>query len=295
MSFSDLKKNKTKQLEALTSKLTAGNQYQQDETYWKLTPDAAGNASAIIRFLPAPPGEEDPFITLYRHQFLYPDTQKWYIENSLSTLGQDDPMKVVSKRVWDSGDKELYQLVKRKTEYHTNIYVVDDKGNPDNNGKVFKYKYGKMIADIVKLAFQPEDEDEASFNPFDLWEGANFRLKQYMKKSGLKNFPQYDKSKFETPSPLFDDDDKMEAVWNSEYSLQSLIAPDKFKTFAELQARLNIVLGEDATPVQQVATKNQSTAEKFAATKTFDEEESPAAEAVVETADDDDWLKELED
>ena len=245
MSFSDLKKQSS--LGSLTQKLvkevekmnSSGN--GPDERLWKPEMDKTGNGYAVIRFLPAPEGEDIPWVKMYSHGFQGPGG--WYIENSLTTIGQKDPVSEYNRELWNSGsdkDKETVRKQKRKLSYYSNIYVVKDPVNPANEGKVFLFKYGKKIFDKVMAAMQPEFEDEDPINPFDFWQGANFKLK-IRKVDGYWN---YDKSEFESVSPLLDDDDAMEAVWKKQYSLNELISPSEFKTYEELDKRLKYVLGQ---------------------------------------------------
>ena len=248
MSFSDLKKQSS--LGSLTQKLvkevekmnnTSGG---ADERLWKPEMDKTGNGYAVIRFLPAPEGEELPWAKMYSHAFQGPGG--WYIENSLTTLGQKDPVSEHNRELWNSGidaDKDTVRKQKRKLSYYANIYVVQDKANPQNEGKVFLYKFGKKIFDKVMEAMQPEFEDETPINPFDFWQGANFKLK-IVRKDGYWN---YDKSEFDRVSPLLDDDDALEALWKKQYSLAALTAPDQFKTYEQLQNRLQLVLGQKST------------------------------------------------
>ena len=248
MSFSDLKKKSS--LGSLTNKLvkevekmtkTGGG----DDRLWKPQLDKTGNGYAVIRFLPAPDGEDLPWAKLYSHAFQGPGG--WFIENSLTTLGQKDPVSEYNSQLWNSGlesDKDVARKQKRKLSYYSNIYVVKDPVNPDNEGKVFLFKFGKKIFDKITAAMQPEFEDEDPINPFDFWQGANFKLK-IKKVAGYWN---YDSSEFARPDALLDDDDAMEAIWKKEYSLQSLVAPDQFKTYEELKTRLDYVLGIKGTP-----------------------------------------------
>ncbi len=248
MSFSDLKKQS--KLGSLTSKLvkevekmstTSGG---ADERLWKPEMDKTGVGSAIIRFLPAPDGEELPWVKMYSHAFQGPGG--WYIENSLTTIGQKDPLGEHNRALWNTGsekDKETVRKQKRKLSYYSNIYVVKDPANPDNEGKVFLFKYGKKIFDKILNAMQPEFEDEEPINPFDFWVGANFKLK-IVKKDGYWN---YDKSEFDRISVLNGDDDVLEAIWKKEYSLTAITAPDQFKSYEELEKRMNMVLGISQT------------------------------------------------
>ena len=212
-----------------------------DDRLWKPEVDKAGNGYAVIRFLPAPNGEELPWAKMYSHAFQGPGG--WYIENSLTTLGQKDPLGEYNRELWNSGnesDKDTVRKQKRKLSYYSNIYVVQDKANPENEGRVFLYKYGKKIFDKIMEAMQPEFEDETPINPFDFWQGANFKLK-IKKVAGYWN---YDSSEFDRTSQLFEDDDAMEAVWEKQHSLEQIIAADQFKTYDQLEARLKLVLGQ---------------------------------------------------
>ena len=211
-----------------------------DDRLWKPEVDKAGNGYAVIRFLPAPDGEDLPWAKLYTHAFQ--GTGGWFIENSLTTLGQKDPVSEYNSQLWNSGiesDKEIARKQKRKLSYYANIYVVKDSANPHNEGQVFLYKFGKKIFDKITAAMQPEFEDEDPINPFDFWAGANFKLK-IKKVAGYWN---YDSSEFDRQSALLDDDDAMEAIWKKEYSLAELVAPDQFKSYDELKKRLDYVLG----------------------------------------------------
>jgi hypothetical protein len=251
MSFSDLKKQS--KLGSLTSKLvkevekmnTTGG--SDDDRLWKPELDKTGNGFAVVRFLPAPEGEELPWAKMYSHAFQGPGG--WYIENSLTTVGQKDPVSEHNRELWNSGsdkDKETVRKQKRKLSYYSNIYVVKDPVNPQNEGKVFLFKYGKKIFDKIMEAMQPEFEDETPINPFDFWQGANFKLK-IVKKDGYWN---YDKSEFDRVSPLLDDDDALEALWKKEYSLSAVTAPDQFKSYDDLEKRLKYVLGQKTAAAQ---------------------------------------------
>ena len=245
MSFKDLKKQSS--LGSLTQKLVKEVEKMNttgggaDERLWKPEVDKTGNGYAVIRFLPAPEGEDLPWAKMYSHAFQGPGG--WYIENSLTTTGGKDPVSEHNRELWNSGneaDKDTVRKQKRKLSFYSNIYVVKDPVNPHNEGKVFLFKYGKKIHDKVLEAMQPEFEDETPINPFDFWQGANFKLK-IVKKDGYWN---YDKSEFDSPAPLLDDDDALEALWNKEYSLQALVAADQFKSYDDLKKRLDYVLGQ---------------------------------------------------
>ena len=252
MSFADLKKQS--KLGSLTAKLvkevekmnTTGN--SSDDRIWKLECDKSGNGYAVIRFLPAPNGEDLPFVKLYSHAFQGPGG--WYIENSLTTLGQKDPVSEYNTMLWNNGTdagKDQARKQKRKLTYVANIYVVKDPANPENEGRVFLYKFGKKIFDKLTAAMQPEFEDEEAIDPFDFWQGANFKLKA----KNVAGYRNYDSSEFSRPDALLDDDDAMEAIWKKEYSLEEFVAPDQFKSYDDLKKRLDYVLGIRGVPKMQ--------------------------------------------
>ena len=244
MSFASLKKQST--LGSLTAKLVkevekVNNSGGGDDRLWKPELDKTGNGYAVIRFLPAPDGEEIPWAKLYSHAFQGPGG--WYIENSLTTTGGKDPVSDYNRELWNTGtdaNKDTVRKQKRKLSYYSNIYVVKDPTNPQNEGKVFLFKFGKKIFDKVMEAMQPEFEDETPINPFDFWQGANFKLK--IKK--VAGFWNYDSSEFDSVSPLLDDDDALEALWKKEYSLTAVTAADQFKSYDDLEKRLKYVLGQ---------------------------------------------------
>ena len=215
-----------------------------DERLWKPELDTSGNGYAVIRFLPAIEGEDLPWVKLFSHAFQGP-TGQWYIENSRTTLGRGDvgkdPVSEYNSSLWNSGvetDKEIARKQKRKLSYYSNIYIVSDSKNPHNEGKVFLFRYGKKIFDKLMAAMQPEFEDESPINPFDFWKGANFKLK-IRKVDGYWN---YDKSEFEAPSAILDDDSAIERIWKEQYSLADFTAPSNFKSYEELKTRLDAVL-----------------------------------------------------
>ena len=244
MSFSDLKKQS--KLGSLTAKLVKevekmnNNTSSGDDRLWKLECDKSGNGYAVIRFLPAPNGEDLPFVKLYSHAFQ--GVSGWYIENSLTTLNQKDPVSELNSELWNNGTdagKEIARKQKRKLTYVANIYVVKDPANPANEGSVFLYKFGKKIFDKIPAAMQPEFEDETPIDPFDFWQGANFKLKA----KNVAGYRNYDSSEFAAQGSLLDDDDAMEAIWKKQYSLAELVAADQFKSYDELKKRLDYVLG----------------------------------------------------
>ena len=244
MSFKDLKKQS--KLGSLTAKLVKevekmnNNGASGDERTWKLDVDKSGNGYAVIRFLPAPENEDLPFVKLYSHAFQGPGG--WYIENSLTSLGQKDPVSEYNTQLWNNGTdagKETARKQKRKLTYMSNIYVVKDPTNPENEGKVFLFKYGKKIFDKLTAAMQPEFEDEEAIDPFDFWQGANFKLKA----KNVAGYRNYDSSEFAAVTPLLDDDDALEGLWKKQYSLAEIVAADQFKSYDDLKKRLEYVLG----------------------------------------------------
>jgi len=207
---------------------------------WKPELDKSGNGYAVLRFLPAVQGEDLPWAKVWNHAFQGP-TGQWYIENSLTTLNQKDPVSEHNTQLWNTGlesDKEIARKQKRKLQYFSNIYVVSDAKHPENEGKVFLFRYGKKIFDKITAAMSPEFEDEKAINPFDFWEGANFKLK-IRKVDGYWN---YDKSEFEDTTVFFDDDAEIDKVWKSQHSLAEYSAPTNFKSYDELKTRLDAVL-----------------------------------------------------
>ena len=269
MSLSALKKQNS--LDKLLGAVQAESAPQEkksyvDERIWKPVMDKSGNGYAVIRFLPAVEGEDMPWAKIWNHAFQGP-TGQWYIENSLTTVGQNDPVSEYNTRLWNSGvesDKEIARKQKRKLQYYSNIYVVEDPANPQNEGKVFLFRYGKKIFDKIMEAMQPAFQDETPVNPFDFWEGANFKLK-IRKVDGYWN---YDKSEFAEPSALFDNDDDIEALWKTQHSLADFTGPSNFKSYDELKSRLDAVLAGTVTVGKAVDVM----------------EDAPVAEPKVDTA-----------
>ena len=245
MSFSDMKQRSKTNLASLikeTEKISNPNSgfNDTDDRFWRPELDKSGNGYAIIRFLPAPEGEDLPWARIWNHGFQGPGG--WYIENSLTTLGQKDPVSEHNSTLWNSGieaNKEVARKQKRRLNYTANVYILKDPAHPENEGTIKLYRFGKKIFDKINDLMNPEFEDESPVNPFDLWAGANFKMK-IRKVEGYSN---YDKSEFEAPSALLEDDDKMEEIWKSENSLKELVSEDKFKTFDELKTKLERVLG----------------------------------------------------
>ena len=255
MSFASLKKASAAggSLSKLTREIEKINQPQAgsgaDERLWKPEMDKSGNGYAVIRFLPAPDGEDMPWAKVWSHAFKGPGGQ-WYIENSLTTLGKDDPVSELNRQLWNSGrdsDKEVARAQKRKLSYYSNIYVVSDPAHPENEGKVFLYKYGKKIFDKLAEAMQPAFADETPIDPFNFWQGADFKLK-IRKVEGYWN---YDKSEFAAPSTLGGyDDERLESIWKQAYSLAEFEDTKNFKTYEQLKARLDFVLGNAPAPAR---------------------------------------------
>ena len=238
----------TKAIEQLNS--NQGSQDSSDDNYWRPEVDKAGNGYAVIRFLPAPAVDGDdglPWTKIYTHGFQGPGG--WYIENSLTSVNNGkDPVSEYNSELWNSGieaNKEIARKQKRRLTYVSNILIVEDPKHPENNGQVKLYKFGKKIFDKITDAMNPPPEfGETPVNPFDLWKGANFKLK--IRK--VEGFQNYDKSEFDAPSALYDGDDaKLEAIWKSEYSLKEILDPKNFKSYDELKVRLTRVLGAPAT------------------------------------------------
>ena len=247
MDFESLKNSQsnfdklTKQIEANLNPEDAAktkNKYQ-DDRLWKPELDKTGNGYAVLRFLPAPQKEEMPWARVWSHAFQGPGG--WYIENSLTTLGQKDPVSEENTILWNSGvdsDKEIARKRKRKLSYYSNILVVSDPRNADNEGKVFLFKFGKKIFDKITEAMQPAFEDEKPINPFDFWTGANFKLK-IRKVDGFWN---YDKSEFEAVSPISTDDEAIKGIWNKQYPLKPFLEAANFKSYDELKEKFNRVI-----------------------------------------------------
>ena len=271
-SFANLKKRRTTDLEKLQSEIEKINKPQNnfnrdDDRFWKAELDKSGSGYAVIRFLPELDDDKTAFVRVFNHGFQGPGG--WYIENSLTTIGQKDPLSEYNSVLWNSGieaNKEIARKQKRRLTYFSNIYVVEDKANPQNEGKVFIFRFGKKIFDKLTEAMSPEFEDEKALNPFDFWEGANFKLK-VRKVDGFWN---YDKSEFESPSPMLEGEDgQLEATYKQLYSLTDFLKEDKFKTYEELKTKLHRTLTGSGV---------QGTVEKFAPTPKA-ESTTPAATA----------------
>ena len=251
MSFANLKRNRD-QISKLVqaAEATGGGEKKNydDERIWKPTVDKAGNGYAVLRFLPANEGSELPWVRYWDHGFKGP-TGQWYIENSLTSIGQSDPVGELNSRLWNSGheeDKETARKQKRRLHYVVNALVVQDPGNPANEGRVVLYKFGKKIFDKIMDVMQPSFADETPINPFDFWDGADFKLKIRQ----VEGYRNYDKSEFASASALFDgDDDKLEGVYNQLHDLNEFTDPKNYKTYDELATKLARVLGENVTSI----------------------------------------------
>ena len=272
MSFEALKRSRgnfdklTKELEVLNKPATSQNS-GKDERFWRPELDKSGNGYAVIRFLPAVEGEELPWARVWSHAFQGPGG--WYIENSLTTMNKKDPVSEENSKLWNSGvesDKEIARKRKRKLTYYTNIMVVADPKNPENEGQIKLFKFGKKIFDKITEAMQPAFEDEKPLNPFDFWEGANFKLK-IRKVDGYWN---YDKSEFESQSKLAEDDDKIEATWKQQFALKEFSDPSNFKSYDSLKARYEKVV---------FGTGNTTTADKIETPTVDDEESAPVVKS----------------
>jgi len=247
MSLSNLKKGSSlDKLKKAVEASSSGNSGKSniDDRFWQPEVDAAGNGYAVIRFLdtPAVDGEDGlPWVQIWSHGFQGPGG--WYIENSLTTLGKNDPVSEYNTVLWNSGieaNKEIARKQKRKLTYISNILVISDPKRPQNEGKAFLYKFGKKIFDKIKEKLEPQFADETPLNPFDFWKGANFKVKI----RNVEGYRNYDKSEFDSPAPLFAGDDvQIEKTWKSAHSLKDFLKPDNFKTYDELKAKLERVLG----------------------------------------------------
>lgn len=293
MNFKDLKKQSS--LGSLTEKLIkeaekmGGNNSSDNPNLFKLETDKVGNGRAVIRFLPAPPNEDLPFVKLYNHGFQV--NGRWFIENCLTTLGEECPVCRANSELWNSGvdsDKEIARTRKRKLSYYANVYIVSNPADPSLEGQVKIFRFGAKVFDKIKASMKPEFEDDPVIDPFDLWSGANFRLR--VKK--VAGYPNYDDSVFEPPSALLDgDDDKLEALWKTEHSLQELVSRDKFKSPEELEKRLNYVLG--SKPISQSVREQEEELEPLAQSsesdimKELEESYSRSKSSMVEETDED--------
>jgi len=240
ISIADLRKSRTTDFSKITQALTKTSDRQDDSDYFKLTKDKAGNASATIRFLPKHPDDELPFVAIYTHAFQGP-TGRWFIENSRTTLGEADPISEINRQLWASGlesNKEIARKQKRKTSYIANIYVVNDPANPDNNGKVFRFKFGKKIFEMIMDKANPTFAEDAPVNVFDPFDGADFKIRMRQ----VEGYPNYDTSIFTEVKPLAKTDEGIVEIVNQMKPLKELVAPSQFKTYDELKKKYDAVM-----------------------------------------------------
>lgn len=277
--FAALKKNRANTLATLNSELdklnTKASGQSADDRFWYPAVDKAGNGYAVIRFLPAPEGEDVPFIRIWDHGFKGP-SGKWYIENSRTSLGpnEKDPVGEYNSKLWNATDddsspqRRQARAQKRRLTYISNVIVLKDPANPENEGKVFLFKYGKKIFDKLNEVMHPQFPDEKPMNPFDLWDGANFQIKIRQ----VEGYRNYDKSQFSEVGPLLDDDDKLEKIWKREHKLRPFLDPANFKSYDELKRKLNDVLGLDES---FGAIPDEKATRKPTAAKAAKEDEMP--------------------
>ena len=246
MGFKDMKSASGSNYQSLASemdKMAKKSESYKDDRMWKAETDKTGNGYAEIRFLPAPDGEDLPWARIWNHGFRGPGG--WYIENSLTTIGLKDPVSEMNSQLWASGsddDKKIARDRKRKLSYISNILVVSDPKNPQNEGKVFLFRYGKKIFEKIQEAMNPQFQDEKPMNPFDFWNGATFKLKIRQ----VEGYTNYDRSEFAAPSAVLGGDDAaLEKLWKKEFSLKEFTDPKSFKTYEELKTRLRDVLGDN--------------------------------------------------
>jgi len=240
ISIADLRKSRTTDFSKITQALTKTSDRQDDSDYFKLTKDKAGNASATIRFLPKHPDDELPFVAIYTHAFQGP-TGRWFIENSRTTLGEADPISEINRQLWASGlesNKEIARKQKRKTSYIANIYVVNDPANPDNNAKVFRFKFGKKIFEMIMDKANPTFAEDAPVNVFDPFDGADFKIRMRQ----VEGYPNYDTSIFTEVKPLAKTDEGIVEIVNQMKPLKELVAPSQFKTYDELKKKYDAVM-----------------------------------------------------
>ena len=263
LNFADLKKNRKSDFSKIQQEVEKSNSNgyaDRDKNYWQPAVDKAGNGYAVVRFLPAPPQHDVSFVKLYTHGFKGP-TGKWYIENSLTTLGQKDPVGELNSELYNSSEdpnspaRKQASAQKRRLSYVANVLIIKDPANPANEGQVKLYKFGKKIWDKVQDAMYPDEADKLEgkegFNPFDFWEGADFRIKIRQ----VEGYRNYDKSEFDKPSVLSEDEDFLEKTWKAEHSLEAIVSPDQFKSYEELEKKLNEVLGKDRRAAAPAAAR----------------------------------------
>jgi len=292
-SLAEMKKGRKSNFEKLKNKvdeLSKGNNYN-DDRIWKCNTDANKNGFAIIRFLPPPKGEDLAWSQLWTHGFQNKDTGRYYIENCLTSIGQEDPVCQANNDLWNTGleaNKDIAKDRKRRLEYYTNIYVVKDSHSPQNEGKVFLFRFGMKIFDKIKQAMHPEYEDEVAINPFDFWEGANFKLKIRQ----VAGYANYDKSEFEDVSPLSKivsgegesikyaplSDDELDEVWGKQHSLAEFLAPSNYKSYDELKKKFDTIVNGSNSDVPATAEEADEEPEHKSIEETLSKEESSEPE-----------------
>lgn len=293
-SFAALKKTRITSLERLTKevqKFSAKYEKQTDDRFWQPDVDKGGNGYAVIRFLPATQGEDVPWVRIWNHGFKNDANGKWYIENSLTTIGLADPVSDLNTKLWNSTQddegpgRNQARKQKRKLTYISNIMVIKDASHPEKEGKIFLYRYGKKIFDKINSLMNPEFEDETPVNPFDFWAGANLKLKIRM----VEGYRNYDKSEFDTAAPLSGDDADIEKIWKNQFSLQAFVSPNQFKTYDELKTRLSEVLELASTEASENLAEVRPAAPRVGKSV---EAVSPKKAAEVES--DDTYSKDME-
>lgn len=285
ITLDSLKKSRNLDFGNITKALSKSNEAsfkKDDDNYFKLTRDKAGNGSAVIRFLPAAPGDELPWVQVYTRAFKGP-TGRWYIENCRSTIGEDDPVNDSNRILYNSGnekDKEIAKERKRKLEYHANILVISDPGNRANEGKVMQFKFGKKIWEKIKDKLEPSFEDEQPVNVFDLWEGANFklRIRQY------EGYGNYDQSTFESPSAVAETDEEILEIVNKQKPLSPLLDPKNFKSYADLKKKFESVISASTEAARKAEQEMEDAPVRESAAKPVKEAKAPAKAKVEKTA-----------
>jgi len=279
--FQDYLKNRSSVFDTMTASIKKevnGEKTYGDDRIWKPKMGQDGTGYAVVRFLPGTDSNKTPWVKIFDHAFQGP-SGKWYIENSLTTIGQKDPISEYNSKLWNSGiesNKDVARKQKRRTSYYANVLVIKDPSDPASEGKVKIFKFGQKIFEKIMTALQPEFADDAALNPFDLFEGANFRIKL----KTVAGYWNYDASDFERPSPLSEDESKLESIFNAQHDIHDLVSPDKFKTYDELTEKMNSVLNDGSTsydaPVQKAAPQavaKPAPAAVTAATSSSDDED----------------------
>ncbi len=276
--FAQMKRSRTDLSKLVEAASTTNTQSggSNDDRFWYPQRDKAGNGYAVVRFLPSTNESGTPWVRYWEHAFKGP-TGQWYIEKSLTSIGQQDPIAELNGKMWNSGiesDKAIVRQRKRNLRYVTNALILSDPANPENEGKVKLFRFGKKIFDKIMDAMQPKFPDETPMNPFDMWEGADFVIKVRT----VENYPNFDTSTFKSPAPLFGgDDEKLEQIYNKQYDLNEWVDPKNYKSYDELKTRLNLVLGESAprTTKQEVALDKREEAPRMASAESISIDDDP--------------------